>query len=275
MSETETGSELLRRVNEAMSGTIQEQLKELVVAARSGIEQFSDAAAQQGTLLADAHAGIVDAHDRLGRALDDARMQLSEDLRLGMEELARAREADRETLQGIVDELERKVASMDASVTDAMDVLRSDVEAMHNAADVRAQEAFSVFTGKMEWQMTTIESEFQRRAQDMHEDFSERAAGFERAIAATAEQGENTRSTIMSRIEFIERAMKDIRDQMEQTSADNMMRFEQIMKKLEDTSGIEERAAHHLVALLGHALGAIDPCETDVENAAEPDPMSA
>jgi len=272
----DNGSDLLRRVNEAMSGTIQEQLKELVVAARTGIEQFSDAAAQQGTLLADAHAGIVDAQDRMGRALDDARTKLSEDLRLGIQELSHAREADKHALSSVIDELARKVSSLDASVTDAMGILRSDVEEMHNAADARAAEAFSTFSAKVEWQMTAMETELKQRAQEMHSEFTERAAALDAAVSANAAQAESARATIMSRIEFLERAMTDVREQMEQTSAANMARFEQIMKKLEDTSGIEERAAHHLVTLLGNALGTVDSCEIEAPAQMEmPSPISA
>ena len=275
MPETmETGSELLRRVNEAMSGTIQEQLKELVFAARAGIEQFSDAASQQGTILADAHAGIVDANERLARALGDARMQLSEDLKMGMEELSRAREADKSALESVIDQMAQKVAAMDTSVTDAMDILRTDVEEMHNTADARAQEAFSVFTARVEWQMTAMENDLKTRAQEMHDEFSRRATAMEATIASGAERAESARMTIVSRIDFLERAVKDVREQMERTVSENNARFEQIMKKLEDTSGIEERAAHHLVSLLEQAVGRIAPCETP-EVVEAPSPLSA
>lgn len=267
-----TGSELLRRVNEAMSGTIQEQLRELVVAARTGIEQFSDAAAQQGTLLADAHAGIVDAQERLATAMNDARSQLSDELRMGMDEASRAREADKDALESVAASLAQRVVAMDASVTDAMDILRSDVESMHAASEQRAVEAFTSFVARTGSQMSEIERDLHRRSQEMHDGFVERAAALEAALERSVARSENAGAAITSRIEFVERGMKDVRDQIEQTALENIMRFEQIMKKLEDTSGIEERAAH-LVSLLRTALGTIDPGNAEVRS--DPQTLSA
>lgn len=217
-------SELSRRLNEAMSGTIHEQLRSLVRDARAGIEQFSDAAARQGDLLAEAHLRIGEAQQRL----DEALAGIAEDLHRAVGELSAAREADRKALDEIIADLGRRLSN-------ALAELRADIEAKIGAIGEQ-----------LEAEADRLGAEIASRT----EAISEKLA----ALDDTGRRMEDRQGSFETRAESIERDIERLRLRLEESVAASTGQWKQVLAQLEDTSGIEERAAQHLATMLNQAF---------------------
>ena len=163
-------SEWSKRLGEAMAGTVQEQLRALVIDAQDKLRSFAEAAVEQSGALEDAHRRIVTAQHQFEAGIRELRTDLAQ----GLDELRQVATAAREQAAEVGPELQKRLGEVTARQTEALErsaaelkelAVRSDDE--RRAADSALQTKFAAAINSVSERMRASEERVERRQDEL------------------------------------------------------------------------------------------------------------